>query len=239
MSIRRYSLGLSMKWFLAVLLLTLCSTSVLAGYRTWRDKKGNSINAELINTFGGKIVLQDKNGKIYKLDPTKLSEADQLYLNPPPPKYKIVLSKSSKQKSPQNLNHDAEERTTIVEYSFALKVQFLTDDPKPEGLGGVLFVMGRDAQGQKVVIDKAEGTIESLESDSGQLKGKGFESKITRNKEGKHIQGIRYDGYLIMLLASDGTILQKQASDGFLTSDPEKTLMLEIGDRFNQKLEKL
>lgn len=222
-----------------ILIFVCCLSSVKAEFRTWKDKNGNSINAELINTFGGKIVLQDKKGKIFKLDPTKLSGADQLYLNPPPPRYEIDLMKRSKQMSPQNMNSDAKERITVFEYDFILKVHFLTDDPRPTGLAGVLFIIGEDAQGNMVVIDKADGPIKKIDAQHSQLEGQGCELRTTRDEDGKLIKGMKYKGYLIMLLADDGTTLKQQASHDFLTDNSEKALTLFVGDTFNVKLDTL
>lgn len=206
-----------------------------AEFRTWKDKKGNGIDAELVNTFGGKVVLKDKNGKIYKLDPAKLSEADQLYLNPPPPKYKIYLGKKSNH-IPQNNGFDSAQITQAVKYTFSLQVEFLTDDLMPNGLGGTLFIMGEDERGNYVVIDKNDGPITQMESYIG-LEGQGCELVSTRNKDGKVVKGVKYKGYLIMLLANDGAVLLKQGSNGFLMDNAEKSLSLVVGDHFNKKLD--
>lgn len=188
--------------------------------------------------FGGKLVLEDKNGKVYKLDPEKLSKEDQLYLNPPPPRYKMDFARTSK-RLPADQDLDAKEITSSFEYGFKLMVEFLTDDPVPDGLRGVLIVVGEDEQGTMLVIDKADGPIEKLVLGKGQLESKGCQLSITKNKDGKMLRGVKYKGYLMMLLTSDGTVLEKKASSGFLTDNPENALTLLVDDKFNKSLEKL
>ena len=72
-------------------------TSSFAEYRTWKDRSGNSIDAEFVSMSSGRVVLRNRAKKILKIPKTKLSEADLKYLATKiPPKIELKFSKKQK-----------------------------------------------------------------------------------------------------------------------------------------------
>ena len=64
-----------------VVFLLLGSIARSSELRTWTDDTGNhKVEAKFSGTEDGKIKLTKKNGKVVKVDPEKLSDADQEYL---------------------------------------------------------------------------------------------------------------------------------------------------------------
>jgi hypothetical protein len=223
------------------LFISICfSLTATAEFRTWNDRNGNSIEAEFVRVFGGKVVIRDKAGKTYKFDPLKLSDTDQLYLNPPPKKpkeFKIGLSKSSQQTAVER-NEGEEITITTFNYLCALSVKSLGEKELPDGLKGFLFVVGTDDVNHYVVLDKVDSSVDvAQDSRSGKITGNTFEIKSIRHDDKKKngIKGIRYTGYIVMLFSDDGTVLEKQCSHSFL-DHKEKLLALNMGDHFNKDL---
>jgi len=67
--------------------------------RTWTLVDGRTIEAEFINTFGGKVVLKNAKGKTYKIPPGKLSAGDLEYTElARPPVFNINFLKNFDQK---------------------------------------------------------------------------------------------------------------------------------------------
>ncbi|MBN2686066.1 MAG: hypothetical protein JXR40_12355 [Pontiellaceae bacterium] len=73
----------------------LLGTLAWAGeFRTWSDKKGNTIQAEFVRLFGDKVMLKTKDGKELSVPVGGLSLADQEYLaKMVPPEMEITVDK--------------------------------------------------------------------------------------------------------------------------------------------------
>ena len=225
---------------LLLLLSCLWITPSYATFRNWRDKKGNYIQAELVKKFGDKIILRDRNGKTYKLDPTKLSKEDQLYLNPPPPpkeKYSVGLSRSSVPLPDGEENFFTGTTLSTFDCEFSMWVKFLTADANQQGLKGVLLVIGEDEKQNYVIIDKAEGTFHKTAANTAELPPTGCRLTIEKDDEGNMVKGIKYWGFLVLLYSDNDELLRYQYSHRLLYDNKDKLLTLPIGARFTKTLE--
>jgi hypothetical protein len=203
-------------------------------YRTWTARNGKTIEALLIYKSKKELELRDRKGKIHKVDPSKLSDEDQLYLFPPPPppmKYKLGYRKSSKLKG---VVRDEKAETTCSRYiwDFSLNIEFLTDDAFVDGLVGAVFLYGKDAAGANVVIAKTEAPLGA----DGKISVESFELTETDNEEHELMEGVSYSGFYVLLLSADGEVLAEESSRSFV-ADYDKAFSLKVGDRFNKKLE--
>lgn len=242
MNLLHTPLSLPIRYLTVVFLFSLWITPVLAEFRTWKDKNGNSIHAELVKKFGSKVVLRDKKGKIYKLDPAKLSKEDQLYLNPPPPKpppkknFNLDMVKRSTQ-LPLAQQERGDNKTQSYVWEFSFRAECITFEAQSHGLKGALLVVGEDEKSNYVVIDKVEGPLQPAEGYAGQLEGEVRKLTTVKNKDGKMIKGTKYEGFLILLYSSADELLQYSCSHSFLYDNRDKLLALPIGTRFTKNLE--
>ncbi len=223
-----------MKSWVWAMLCGLLACEAVAEYRTWTDRSGNLIEAELVKKFGTQVVLRDKKGSILKVDVAKLSEEDRLYLDPPTPetkRYKIGFARTSSQTPVSDGKAQLTQR-------FALVVEFLTYDALDQGLKGAFLAIGADGKGNYVVLDKAEGPLEMVERYKGELCVQEITHRMDGEKPGGIIQGVRYAGHLVVLYAPDGSVLEQQQTHGFLENHA-RALTFEVGDRFNERLEKI
>jgi hypothetical protein len=237
-------LGMYVRAILICILLSLADLA-FAEFRTWTDRAGNSIEAELTGKFGDEIIITDRKGRTHKIDPAKLSEEDQVYLNTPPPpppvKYRLDFTKKCQRKFVKQKVRllGVEEKIPVEIWEFGLRIEREDGKELPDGLIGKVFVFGEDGvDSQKVVIDKAEAAVERISEGKGELKGTEFTLIIPRNEDGELVAGTKYAGYLVVLFSAAGEVLEEKNSHHFL-KDNEKRWELEVGDYFNEQLMKL
>lgn len=70
-----------MKKSVLIMVMVGLAVSSLAEFRTWTDRKGNTVEAELAGTEGKKIILRKQDGKTIALSPLLLSDDDKEYLH--------------------------------------------------------------------------------------------------------------------------------------------------------------
>ncbi|MBN2703478.1 MAG: hypothetical protein JXR23_04630 [Pontiellaceae bacterium] len=74
--------------------LLLSTFAQAGGFRTWTDKKGNTIKAEFVRWSGTKVMLKTEEGKELGVPADGLSLADQEYLAKiVPPEMEITVDK--------------------------------------------------------------------------------------------------------------------------------------------------
>lgn len=229
---------MEIKLLLAILFVSALST--FAEFRQWTDRSGNRIEAEFVGKFGKQVMLKDRKGKIYKFNPEKLSDADLLYLNPPPTAaecFKLVLAKSFQQIGP---SRDMGLGQTITgDYKFSMRIEILDENALvPEGARGLVFIMVKRHNGDLEVLQKFESDIEWDASGGGRVECEVVTTSVTRNDKREIIDGETYHGYAIMLISKDGELILSQTSHGFL-DDLDQIRALNVGDQFDKKLIKI
>ena len=224
--------------------LMLAIHPACAEFRIWTDNKGNEIEAELVGRFGGKITLRDRNGRVMKIDPSGLSEADQLYLDPPPSLSDLVeirLIKRSWGSKPEEVALRSNAAyTTDWEFSMAVKTKD-RDVPELEGARGFVFIVGRPigqraADEEFVVIQTFEADFE-WQGKIGMASAGRVRTEYVKGDKGRPAAGVNYEGFFIALISKEGEVLLTQSSDGSF-DHIEKLRLLSKNDRFNKKLEK-
>ena len=74
--------------------LLLCTFAQAGAFRTWSDKKGNTIKAEFVRWSGTKVMLKTEEGRELAVPADGLSPADQEYLAKiVPPEMEITVDK--------------------------------------------------------------------------------------------------------------------------------------------------
>lgn len=220
-----------------------------AEMRVWTDKKGNKIEAEFVGRFGGKVMLRDKKGRVRKIDPAGLSEADQLILNPPPAatpmseQYKMDLRKRSWYSKGERPVFGSNVTGEAV-WEFSMSVEKKEKGAlKLEGARGFVFIAGEQIEsgeptGQFIVLDTFEVPLKWESADAAVAKKGRVVTTRVRDKEGKMLTDIKYRDYAIMLISKEGEVLLFDGSRNYLEG-VEKLRALKIGDLFNKKLEKV
>ena len=82
--------------FLMGTLNVLFSNEVQSKFKTWTSQAGTKIQAQLINAYHSEVHLKTNKGKVIRLHPDKLCEADRVYVFskfPMPELAKCVIGK--------------------------------------------------------------------------------------------------------------------------------------------------
>ena len=211
--------------------MAVCHGALAAEYRMWTDKKGNSIEAELVCESAGKIVIRDRQGKLRKLAPEKLSAVDQKYLRTAfPPKVEIVFSK--KQKRTKNDGYWA-----WVDMECEIAIKKKSRMPYDGTLTAMLLVVGRDDnQNDYILLDKVEATFGFAKSKSFLLKGNHFRMREYNGYYSSNDGGTKYVGYLAVVLDKDGNVVGVKASRKEFSEKCKMMLKIKKGAHFNKDM---
>ncbi len=211
--------------------MALCHGVLAVEYRMWTDKKGNSIEAELVCESGGKVVIRDRQGKLRKLAPEKLSAADQKYLRTAfPPKTEIVFSK----KQDRTKDKDGSE-WAWVDMECEITIKKKNRMPYDGTLTAILLVVGRDdRQSDYILLDRQEATFDFIKAKSFLLKGNHFRMREYGNYY--HDRGTEYVGYLAVVLDKDGNVIDVKSSRKEFAEKCKMMLEIKKGTHFNKDM---
>lgn len=174
-------------------------------YRLWSDKKGNCIEAELLDSNPAQVSVRDKNGKVFKFHPTKLSAADQNYLKTAfPPELEIEFSKIQDRQK-HNYSYSAE---VLMSGSVVVKPTRRTE--YTQSMKSILIMVGENQRDHSVVIlDRVEKMFDFKHGQEFELKGVTF--KMYEDKY-DNSYGTKYKGFLCVVLDSADQPIEIKAS---------------------------
>ena len=223
-------------------LLFFCLVFPLLGFaeiREWRDKNGNILSAVYVNKIGGKVVLKDERGKIYKLDPSKLSEEDQYYLNNTiPPTFELTFKRSQhKERSPHEYEY------YIVG---SLVIEKKNKEPYTGELKAVFLMIGLDEKRDTyVILDRAEERFTCYKRSTFSLIGNRLGAIEIKSRF--HVIIYRnttrtapvYIGYYATVMDSEGNIITCQSDLEAFEEAGDFLLSCQKNDLFSRTFEKV
>lgn len=215
-----------------VLFLSLC-TSGMAEFRIWTDKNGDHLEAEFVCISAGKIVLQDRNNRKYRLLPESLSEKDRKYAALlVPPRLDLNVSKS---KDTRSIGYDSEEEMLICKVT----VKKTSSQPYPGDLTAELMVIGKELQsGDYIVLAKAKETFRL--GKSGDFYELSSERIRLQKYEGYyHESGTEYSGFLTVVRDPEGRVIAIKASRDTFEKKAEELLKIPVRRRFDKNCREL
>ena len=205
--------------------------------RTWTLAEGRTIEAELINTFGGKVVLKSPSGRIHKIQQENLSAEDLMYAElAQPPALKINFLKTSRKKSfhggfydvawwdrpPEDWVHYGVQlkQTSTGEYNHELQVE--------------LFAIGKQRSGDRyILLDRQQTTFNPANGEQ-----RFYEFRSQRTVALTHYRvfgiesdcGVKYAGYLVTVKDARGETVAEKSSSKWLLENLESLKKLSVGN---------
>ncbi len=189
-----------------MIVLAIGAMGTFAEMRTWTDKKGNSIEAEFVSIFSGKVVLKTASGKQVKVPQSGLSAKDQKYLEnaiPPTIEIDVFIDKESKQISSDGYGYSRRRekikgRVTLTKKNRESSCRKFTAH---------LYVFGKDLYDDEIwILDKTQYEF-SFEHQK-KIEFSGNQSTVTYTDTSySNDHGDKYDGYLVFIKDSGGNVV--------------------------------
>lgn len=172
-----------------ILALGLLAVATHAEFRIWEDGNGNIWEGEFVTLSAGEVVIRDQADKRIRIDPDRLCEADQRYLEKVvPPKLVIDVSKTTD-------NVGVGRNSELVRCLASIKQ---TDTrPYTGELTAVLVTMGEDIRtGSPSVVSNTElgFTLPEIRGVAVEFSGKSNTFLRKSNKTGR-----AYSGYVLVV----------------------------------------
>ena len=189
-----------------MIVLAIGAMGTFAEMRTWTDKKGNSIEAEFVSIFSGKVVLKTANGKQKKIPQSGLSAKDQEYLKnaiPPTIKIDVFIDKENKQISSDGYGYSRRKEKIKGRVTLTKKNR----ESSSRKFTAYLYIFGKDLHDDEIwILDKTQYEF-SFEHQK-EIEFSGKQSTVTyTNTTYSNDQGDRYDGYLVFIKDSGGNVV--------------------------------
>ena len=221
----------------AMLLISNAGLAQTNEVRTWNFKTGESLDAEYVKDYLGKVVLKDGDGKEWTLKEENfvLSEADKEYLElQHPPELKLEFRKSIVRKN-YTMIRFAEDRpeeqraefgalikqTSYLDYRYELNVEF--------------FAIGSEIEGNRFLLLDRLSTPFQLTKENGR-KFEFYSDRVVRltdmwgNSENYSRRGEQYYGFLIVVTDRRGKVIAADASNDWLLDHLDTLRKREIGN---------
>lgn len=218
-----------MRNLLVIVLVLGVFHSALAEFRIWRDKNGNSIEAELLTMSSAQVAVRDRDGKVFKFSPKKLSQADQRYLKTAfPPEMEIEFKK----KQDRTQNGSSAYVSTIGEIIITKKEQRAYD----KSLKAVFLII---CESQRLkdfaILDRVEATFDFKTSREFILRGNTF--SMYEDKYDNSV-GFKYKGYVAVIMDDQGKVLLVKSSRKEFEEKYDVLIGFEAKTRFTKEYSK-
>ncbi len=220
------------------------AVSVPAEMRVWTSIKGDTVEAEFINVFSGKVVLRRVNGKELKIPMSGLCSADVKYLNESiPPTIDIEVDVDNDRKTISSYSSD------YGDYDYSRKAQkircevTLTKKSRQANstpLKASIFVFSENAQTEELeVIETAEHEF-TFEHQKSAVFSTGTASlTITKSSSSYgygHNGGDEYEGYVVCVKTEKGHVVGVRGSRKFYEGHISKIMASTKGTRFDGRM---
>lgn len=241
-------------YYIFWILLSLAHAGFAYEFRVWEDVNGNQFRGRFVKELLGKMVIEDKDGNIKRVEIEDLSELDQKFARTRvPPEIDANVSRKSHQIAPRPA--DSPQPITMNEYQIKVELRKKNQRPFTGRLRAEIFMIAEEnISGDYVLMNKT--TEEFLfplisKNVTVELKTPWVRMKIY---EGGYMgNGTRigqvYAGYLLVVSTMQGDICYTDTSLRPWIEDPEviqnlrdlwmKGRALWLSRLFNEKGEKI
>lgn len=211
---------------LILILLLISPLTGLSDYRVWTDKKGNCIEAELLDSNPAQVSVRDKDGKVFKFHPSKLSKADQNYLRTAfPPELDISFSKVQDRE-----NSGYSYGNVSMSGSVVIKAKRPTQYSKT--MTCILIIIGEyQRTNTPIILDKVEKPFDFKTSQEFKLQGNTF--RMTDDNYANN-WGSEYKGFLAVVLDADNKVIELKSSRKEYEAEYAKIIKLNLGTHCNK-----
>jgi len=194
-----------------LLVLIACQWSVQAEMRIWKDKKGNTIEAEFITLMRGKVSLKTTDGKQVRVPLSGLSSVDQEYLKTLiPPKFDIKVKVEIDTKTKSGQTYRNKQQTVWGTVTIEKKNR----EPCSKQFKATLMLISKDRKNGDLKIMSKKSHSFSVETENKTV-FTGEESELKQynwasSSSGR--TGSEYDGYLVVIENDAGNIITTKSN---------------------------
>ena len=204
--------------------------------RRWTLTDGHTMEAEFINIFGGKVVLKNAKGKIYKLPKERLSAEDIEYAElASPPDIDINFLNTFKQESFSGGWYDVEANWARPPEDwghYGVQLKQTSSGVYNHELQVELFAIGKQWRRSKyVLLDRQAATF-----NPGEKEDRFFEFRSPRkvvialDEYYEKTYGEKYYGYLVMVTDARGEMIALKSSHKWMPRMLENLKKLSVGN---------
>ena len=228
------------KWMVIVVVILVWVIDSRAEYRLWTAKDGSTVEAELVNIAGEKVVLKLQDGSLKKVLLSGLSIQDRKYaeLNSPP-KIEVKVTVDTKR---ENRTGPAHHSVQVQAESVQCEVELIKvgsksyDAPLKAHCVMLAEVEQRD---YLMIVDRKVVPFNFKNEKSHVFTTKPMQFEQRNSGSSTTAMGKEYEGYLVVITDPNGKVLQMKASRDSLEDHAELLMISPLGTVFDEKFEVL
>jgi hypothetical protein len=219
----------------------LASTN--AEMRVWTSVKGDTVEAEYVNMFAGKVVLMKPDGSQLKVPIKGLCSADREYLAstiPPEIKIKVDVDKdrdtvSSYSSEYGSYNYERKAETTKC----IVTLEKTNPEKCSRNFKAYLYVMGEEvSRSQRKVLSYAEHEFSFKNTDFTEFRSNPVTVEYTKSDYASN-RGFKFEGYLVFVEDDKGMIVTLDASQSAYEKNLHKIKLAEQDTEFDDDFDML
>lgn len=227
-----------MKGIMIILLLGMSwALSLHAETRIWTSTKGDSIEAEYVKMFAGKVILKTAEGKQLKVPVSGLCSADKAWLaNAIPPKIKITVDTDKDRDTLDSYSseygtYNYEKKAETTKCTAVLKQT--NKEPSNREFIARMYVIGKQTNRDlREVISYAEHEFSFKSSKTTQFKTAPVTVEYTKSNYAQN-RGARYEGFLVLVEDKEGNIVAVESSQTSYEKNAHKFKAAKKGTEFD------
>ncbi len=236
------------QWLVILIVWVIGGTAVHAEMRMWTDKKGNSIEAEFVKLFSGKVVLKTADGKQIKVPQNGLSNKDLEYLkNVVPPKLDIEVDINTDSKNIKNKHFVSSINMKQEKIRGKVTITKKNRDPSCRTFVAYLYVFTKHQQSEKIkVIDKKKHDFSFKTQNMVKFEGSTISTHYYNNgyywsdfSSNYDNYGEEYEGYLVFIEDDKGHIICTKGSCKLFENMVSKIKKSKKNDLFDEDMRPL
>ena len=203
--------------------------------RMWTMADGQTVEAEFVNIFGGKVVLKNAKGKTRKIPKAQLSAGDIEYAElASPPEFNVNVLKTFRQVDFSGGFYDINgwERPPESQGRYGVQLKQSSAGEYNHGLEFEMFVIGKQWRRSKyLLLDRQSGVFNPA-----QEKGRFFEFRSERkvvialDEYDQLTFGEEYYGYVVTIVDKRGKLIALESSHKWLPGILENLRKLSVGN---------
>ncbi len=198
-----------MKKVLLVLWVFVLASPLFSEVHIWKDKSGNSYEAEYVRELFDKVTLRTTDGKEIRIAIEELSELDQRYLRVMvPPRFSIQFRKKSEVKEKPPELWATKDITTVI--GGVLTIHKESKRLFTSGMTAEIFLIAEELDGDNyVLLSKTKSHFLLVEQNDNMFVLKTHLVEPRRYwDDSELLRGEEYTGYLVVVSDARGNILQ-------------------------------
>ena len=235
------------QWLVILIVWVIGGTAIHAEMRIWTDKKGNSIEAEFVKLFSGKVVLKTAAGKQIKVPQNGLSQKDLEYLkNAVPPKIDIEVNINTDSKNMNNKDYVSSINMKQEKIRGKVTITKKNRAPSCRKFVAYLYIFTKHQQSEEIkVVDTKTHAFSFEKHNTVKFEGSTISTHYYNKSYGSGYSseydnyGEEYEGYLVFIEDETGNIICTKSSRSLYESNISQIKKSKKNDHFDDDMNPL